>query len=414
MSKIKALDIYIDAELVGNLLQNQQGQILFSYAQTWLQNPAAYPLSQSLPLRAEQFTQKECKGFFMGLLPEESQRKIIALNLGISANNDFSMLQALGGECAGAITFLPENTKPILAKNYAYKILDVKELSKVLTILPTHPLLAGEKDVRLSLAGAQTKLAVIITSDNQIAIPLDSAPSTHILKPESERFAGLIFNEDLCMKLAAVIGLNVAKTEIRFVENMPYLLIERYDRKLLKNIKRLHQEDFCQALGIPSNMKYQNEGGPSLKQCFNLLRETASNPVRDLQALLDAVIFNYLIGNHDAHGKNFSLLYDRNESGEQIIKLAPLYDLICTTYYSELSKKMAMKIGGEYSSLRITPRNFEKLAEEIGFAKPLVKQRLAELTVKIILNLATIEIINPNAGKVAEHIMEHCKLLQTR
>jgi serine/threonine-protein kinase HipA len=110
------------------------------------------------------------------------------------------------------------------------------------------------------------------------------------------------------------VGLPVAKTEIRRVEDVEYLLVERYDRTHRQGpegaaLERLHQEDFCQALGIVSENKYQKEGGPSLKQCFALLREVSSAPVLDLARLLDAVIFNFLVGNNDAHGKNFSLLY---------------------------------------------------------------------------------------------------------
>jgi serine/threonine-protein kinase HipA len=181
------------------------------------------------------------------------------------------------------------------------------------------------------------------------------------------------------MKLAHAIGLQTAKAEVGRVENIDYLLIERYDRSVLKdpggaeNLEREHQEDFCQALGIIPENKYQNEGGPSLKQCFELLRGLSSAPVIDLQHLLDAVIFNFLIGNHDAHGKNFSLLY-----GSQT-RLAPLYDVLSTAYYPDLSKKMAMKIGGEYASEKVGPKDFDQLANEAGLAKPMVKRRVQEV-----------------------------------
>jgi serine/threonine-protein kinase HipA len=170
-------------------------------------------------------------------------------------------------------------------------------------------LLAGETGIRLSLAGAQDKIAVRMEGD-AVSLPLDGAPSTHILKPAVKRFAGFVFNEAYCMRLAAAVGLPVSKAEIRHVEEVEYLQIERYDRMHRLNpegmsvLERLHQEDFCQAMGIVSENKYQKEGGPSLKQCFALLREVSSAPVLDLARLLDAVIFNYLAGNNDAHGKN--------------------------------------------------------------------------------------------------------------
>ena len=262
--------------------------------------------------------------------------------------------------------------------------------------------------MRLSLAGAQDKIAVKV-SGKQISIPLGGAPSTHILKPAHEHFAGLVFNEVMCLRLANAAGLPAAGAEAGSIEEIDYALVERYDRKLVQtsagvDYERLHQEDFCQALGIVPENKYQNEGGPSLKHCFDLLREVSSAPVIDLQRLLDAVIFNYLIGNHDAHGKNFSLLYDQEEGREA--RLAPLYDLACTVYYPELSKKMAMKIGGEYLLDKISPRHFESLAEETGLAKPLVRERVPELATAVIEGLKTIEMNQPDAVKIAQIIRE--------
>ena len=197
---------------------------------------------------------------------------------------------------------------------------------------------------------------------NEISLPLGGGPSTHILKPAVEGFAGVVFNEAFCMKLAAAAGLPTAKVETRSVEGLEYLLVERYDRFHRQNpggsppLERLHQEDFCRAQGIIPDTKYQKEGGPSLRQCFPLLREVSTAPVIDLSRLLDAVIYNFLVGNNDAHGKNFSLLCHRVGTANQQIRLAPLYDVVSTTYYLELSKDMAMKIGGEYSSDKVTPK----------------------------------------------------------
>jgi serine/threonine-protein kinase HipA len=344
----RKLGVYLHEHLVGNLVQDEHGQITFDYAETWMKDPAALALSHSLPLTKKHFTKNECRGFFAGILPEEGKREIIAKNLGISAKNDYAMLEKIGGECAGAVTFLPAGTE-LPQREDSYRALTDKELAKIIKALPRRPLMAGDEGVRLSLAGAQDKIAVHLAG-NKISIPLGGAPSTHILKPAIERFEGVVFNEALCMKLAREVGMNAARAETHQVEGIDYLLVERYDRTVSSDdpgarriLKREHQEDFCQALGIVPENKYQAEGGPSLKQCFALVRDASSAPVIDLQALLDAVIFNFLIGNHDAHGKNFSFLY----SGGQT-RLAPLYDLLSTSYYPELSPKMAMKIGGDY------------------------------------------------------------------
>jgi serine/threonine-protein kinase HipA len=403
----RTLDVYLHRRLVGHLIQNEHGQMAFSYAESWLNNPEAIPLSHSLPLRKERLNRNECRGFFAGVLPDGSQREIIAKNLGISARNDFAMLEQIGGECAGAVTFIPAG-ESLPERNDSYRQLTSRKLAEILKLLPRRPLMAGEDGIRLSLAGAQDKIAVHI-SNHQISIPLGGAPSTHILKPAIERFEGIVFNEALCMKLAHAMGLHTAKTEIGRVEGIDYLLIERYDRAVLKDsasgsehLEREHQEDFCQALGVIPENKYQNEGGPSLKQCFALLRELSSAPVIDLQRLLDAVIFNFLVGNHDAHGKNFSLLYGRE------MRLAPLYDVLSTAYYPELAKKMAMKIGGEYASDKVLPKHFEQLADEAGLAKPMVKRRVRELAETALSKAPEVIIENPTAQTVAALIQSWC------
>jgi serine/threonine-protein kinase HipA len=385
----------------------------FRYAESWLNTAGATPLSQSLPLRKERFGRKECRGFFAGILPEESKREIIARNLGISARNDYAMLEHIGGECAGAVTFIPAgNALP--ERNYSYRALSSEELAAILKELPKRPLLAGEEGIRLSLAGAQDKIAVRIEGD-EISLPLGGAPSTHILKPAVERFEGVVSNEALCMNLAAAVGLPTATVQTRTVDGMAYLLVERYDRihrigsEGAAVLERLHQEDFCQAQGIVSEMKYQKEGGPSLKQCFALLREVSSAPVIDLARLLDAVIYNYLVGNMDAHGKNFSLLYHGIGTGNLEVSFAPLYDVVSTIYYPELSCTMAMKIGGEYSSEKVTPKNFEQLAEEAGLAKPMVKRRVPELAEAIIATLPKLVTADPFAEAVAALIQQRCE-----
>ncbi len=408
----RTLDVYLHRHLVGNLVQDEHGQMVFDYTQVWLENPTAIALSHSLPLTKKHFNRNDCRGFFAGILPEESKREIIARNLGISAKNDFALLEQIGGECAGAVTFIPAGQK-LPERDDSYRVLTRQELAEILKTLPRRPLMAGEEGIRLSLAGAQDKIAVHIL-DGQISIPLGGAPSTHILKPAIERFEGLVFNEALCMKLAQAVGMPTAKVETGNVEGIDYLLVERYDRTLdvtggKPRLKREHQEDFCQALGIVSENKYQNEGGPSLKQCFELLRDTSSAPVIDLQSLLDAVIFNYLIGNHDAHGKNFSLLYLGESRSAWQIQLAPFYDLLSTSYYPELSKKLAMKIGGEYVADKISLKHFELLAEDAGLAKPMVKRRVAELSEIILSKIAEATSDHPVAVAVAKTIQACCE-----
>jgi serine/threonine-protein kinase HipA len=418
----KTLDVYLRSEKVGRLIQDANGQLVFDYAATWLANPLAIPLSHSLPLREKRFSRKECRGFFSGILPEANQRERVAHNLGVSASNDFSLLEQIGGECAGAVTFIPAGALLINTQQSQYRELSPDELAQMLAALPRRPLMAGEEGVRLSLAGAQDKVALYLV-DGRIAIPLNGSPSTHILKPAIERFEGLVFNEAFCMQLAAAIGLPTAPVKIGQAAHIDYLQVERYDRiRVAASVQadqlvRLHQEDFCQALGIVSENKYQAEGGPSLAQCFALLRERSSKPVIDLQRLLDAVIFNFIIGNNDAHGKNFSLIYhqasnkdaggSRNES-----RLAPLYDVLSTAYYPELGKKMAMKLGGEYVAQKVRLKHFEQLALDAGLSSPMVKRRLLELVDAVLANIDQVPQPHAVSIAVAHYIRQRCQWLQ--
>ena len=406
----RTLNVYYNRELAGQLIQDDGGQMTFQYDKDWLTRPEPISLSQSMPLREELFMQKDCRAFFGGTLPEEGNRKVIARILGISDTNDFAMLEQIGGECAGAISFLPEDEE-IPENDDRYRELADDELARILRELPRRPLMAGEDGIRLSLAGAQDKIAVRV-HDAKISIPRGSAPSTHVLKPAIDTYEGVVFNEAFCMTLANACDLNAAPIEIGKIEDIDYLLVQRYDRIQDNdgNIQRLHQEDFCQALGIPSEIKYQSEGGPGLADSFTLIRDVSSAPALDLIALLDAVIFNLLIGNHDAHAKNFSLLYMPDRS----IRLAPLYDLVCTVYYPELTDKMAMKIGGEARSALTYPRQIERFAADAGLAAAQTRSRVSALTETLLEEIPSIEKPNPITESIAALITERCHDYKTR
>lgn len=363
---MKRLKVILAGEQIGHLEQNREGKLSFRYDPAWLKEEGSHPLSQSLPLRPEPFNEKECAPFFGGLLPEDPNREIIARNLGITSRNDFAMLREIGGECAGAVSLIDADETPILPSD-AYEPITEADLISILNQLPQRPLLAGKAEIRLSLAGAQNKLALRLDARG-FSIPLHESPSTHILKPEHDRFPGLADNEAYCLKLASAVGLNVCEAEVRQFEQHRCLLVSRYDRALRNGtVLRLHQEDFCQALSIPSLTKYQNEGGPGLARSFELVRRASASPAKDLLQLFYCVLFNYLIGNHDAHGKNFSLLYLPIDD-LRVVRLAPFYDLISTAIYPELTKKMAMKIGKSYQPESLRLRDWELYWKAIGFS----------------------------------------------
>ena len=373
----RTLDIWWDGHLVGQLTQDKHGELGFAYAPAWLDDEQALPLSASLPKRAEPFSRRECRPFFGGLLPEESQRDAAAQALGVSRANDFALLDRLGGDVAGALQLLPPGEVPAtLAPDQRPTPLDDAGLIRVLDALPVRPLLAGEEGLRLSLAGAQSKVPVVLV-DGAVALPAPGQPTTHILKPPISRFVATTENEAFVMRLAAAIGLDVAPVEPRTVEDRTFLLVQRYDRATGDDgfVRRIHQEDFCQALGVPPETKYASEGGPTFKDCFALLRRVAARPAVDVLKLLDAVIFNVIAGNADAHGKNFSILYDAEGP-----RLAPLYDLLATVAYPDLSPKFAMKIGKRATLAELDAKGWAAFAADAGLGLPLIRRRVAEIS----------------------------------
>lgn len=372
-----ALSVWWDGGLVGALRLDEHGDMSFAYAPAWAADAAAPPLSASLPKQIDVFNRRACRPFFAGLLPEEGQREAVARALGLSKGNDFALLRALGGDVAGALTLWPEGEMPPAPADHAAPdALGDNALIALLDELPKRPLLAGQEGPRLSLAGAQSKVPVVLV-DGAIALPAPGQPTTHILKPPIERFPATTENEAFAMALAAEVGLDVAPAEARVVADRCFLLVTRYDRAqdAAGRVIRLHQEDFCQALGIPPEHKYAAEGGPMFKTGFELLRRVATRPAVEVLKLLDAAIFNLIIGNADAHGKNFSLLH-----GADGATLAPLYDLLSTIAYPDLSPKLAMKIAKCATIEEIDDGTWPKFAADAGLGAPFVRRRVKELS----------------------------------
>lgn len=359
------------------------GRLRFRYQTGWLSSPDAKALSQSLPLQSAEFDDHHCRPFFAGLLPEGHLRALIAKQYQISDKNDFALINAIGGECAGAITFLPSGESPAIDSRNNVEWLDGRQLLELIKELPRRPMLAGRDGIRLSLAGAQDKLPVVFDG-SRIGLPKDSQPSTHILKPPIESVEGSVFNEAFCLRLAHMMQMDTASATIFRAGNQNVLLVARYDRKTTGDdqYERIHQEDFCQALGITPEMKYQNEGGPDFAACFNLIRKATRPSATQIPKLLNAVIFNALIGNHDAHAKNFSLLYSVS-GNDDAPTLAPLYDLLSTAVYENLTPKMAMKLGSKYKFSEVQARHWESFARDAGLPVALTKKRVLQIATEL-------------------------------
>ena len=369
--------------LAGELALDRNGAMRFAYAQSWLRDPQALPLSCSLPLRAERFDNRACKPFFENLLPEEWQREAAARALGISSGNPFRLLKALGGDTAGALTFRPADQALSFGSTAnTPDPLDNAELAALFDRIAQRPMLAGE-GARYSLAGAQSKLPVVLV-DNRIALASPGQATTHIIKPEPERFPRLAANEAFCLTLARSIGLSAAEAEWRSARGRAFLLVSRYDRITESGTtRRLHQEDFAQTLGVLPSKKYASDGGPVFRDCFDLVRRATTNPETEVLKLIDAALFNLIIGNADAHAKNFSLL--RKANGE--VALAPLYDLVSTIGWPELSSRFAMKYGQAKKLEDMSIGSFERFAADGGVDLEMVRVRGLSFCERIMLGL---------------------------
>jgi serine/threonine-protein kinase HipA len=378
------LDVYFHSDLVGRLERLEQARLSFVYASSWT-GAERTPLSLGLPIRGGAFDDAECRPFFAGLLPEGGFLRAIARAFHVSADNPFSVLTEIGGECAGAVSLAASGEKPSFAAVAKPSWLSEAELGRLLLELPSRPLLfgleEGEESLRLSLAGAQDKLPVLVDGD-RVGITRGRPPSSHIIKTPVRDLDGLVANEAFCMALAGEVGLTAAEAVPIEAGGHEGLLVTRYDRCQVDGaVLRIHQEDFCQALGFLPHEKYEADGGPGIEACATMMRENSAAPAVDLLAFLDALIFNLLIGNADAHAKNYSLMLE----GDEVPRLAPLYDLLSTRVYGRrFGRKMAMKYGGEYRADRIRGRHLERLAADLGIAPSMTRKRALELGRRIV------------------------------
>jgi serine/threonine-protein kinase HipA len=369
------LIVYLADRAAGRLIRKDNGNLQFRYDSGY----AGPPISQALPIQDAAHPHAVCRAVFGGLLLEGEAREVLARNLGVSASNDYALLQELGGDCAGAITLIEAGVE--LPAEPRLRALSEEGLDLLLHELPQRPLAANpDEGTRLSLAGAQPKLPIVL-GDGDVALPLNAAAATtHIIKPEPSRFPGLVDNEVFCMELARAVDLPAATvTKQVSSSGLSYLLVERYDRDLTSDpIRRLHQEDICQALGYPSDRKYQADGGPTVADTVRLLRLRSAIPAQDLPTLWRALVFNWLIGNCDAHAKNFSLLYDAG-----VPTLAPLYDLVSTTVYAELTGRLAMSLDGARRIDEVRADTWISLAGEVNYSARFARSETASTVERV-------------------------------
>ena len=305
-------------------------------------------LSVGLPVGPHAFPDARVRPFFEGLLPEGEARRMLAHDFRLEANDIFGLLAALGRDCAGALVIVPEGEAPP-GRGAPPVPLGADEVARRLRQLATEPL-GVDGRVRISLAGVQQKMVLTRLPSGAWALPIDGLPSTHILKRAERRFPDMVANEAFCLAFGRHLGLAVAASEL-VAGAEPTLVVTRYDRAWAADgtIQRIHQEDLAQATGTLPGAKYEERGGPSLRQVAALLR-TWTRGTASLERLLDTTFLNVAVGNADAHAKNLSLLHD--EAGG--VALAPAYDVVATIAYPEVDERPGMYVGTKRSIHAIT------------------------------------------------------------
>lgn len=353
----------------------------FSYMDEYLDEANAVPVSISLPLQRERFSAGQTRQFFEGLLPEGFTRRSVAQWLHLDENDYLSILYQLGRECLGAVRVLKEGE----TQAASYEMI-TKQQVKALAAEGAQKSAEIVSKSHLSLTGASGKVGLYYdTAGNQWYLPQGTAPSTHIVKQSHVRLEGIVTNEQLSMMTAAKCGIEVPNSFIIDLgsgeDNEVLYATRRYDRTFegaadtisgLLAPLRLHQEDFSQALGISSANKYEKEHTGYMRRMFELLRQFSSNPIVDQGKLWDIIVFCYLLGNTDAHVKNFSLLYGRDLRS---IRLAPAYDLVSTTVYESSTREMSFYIGNDLLIDEITETSFREAATEIHIGERFASRR---------------------------------------
>ena len=321
------------------------------------------------------------------LLPESEQLRTLGQLLGLSRSDVIGLLSQIGGDTAGALSIgHPGRTATVQWRS----IETPAGLKGLIEELPTKPFLAGEEGVSMSLAGAQTKLAVAVDEAGRISVPMNGSPSTHILKPDVPRLCGSVYNEAFCLTLARRINLSVPHVTTGRAGTRTYLLVERYDRTYQNGRwRRLHQEDYCQALGRPPSAKYESNqtgiSGPTLKEMFALTRRYM--PPTEILRLLDMVIFNVLACNTDAHAKNYSVLIRGNG-----VSLAPTYDVMCGEVWENVTKNLVHKIGDSNRGAQLQAKHWQRFARECGLNPKQVLGRVGTLARSVIEEVGAAEI----------------------
>jgi len=378
-----SLAVLIGDRVAGTLTRLAGGRLRFDYDPLYSQSTAPTPLSLSMPARIDSHPDRVVRPWLWGLLPDnEAVLRRWAREFQVSASSPFSLLATpIGEDCAGAVRFVtPERIEAALGRSGNVTWLDEDGVAERLRELrdDSTAWLGETFTGQFSLAGAQAKTALLLER-GRWGVPTGSTPTTHILKPGVSGLADQDLDEHLCLDAARRTGMIVSRTRIEQFAGVSAIVVERYDRRMVGDgILRVHQEDLCQALGLPPDRKYQRDEGPSPAQIARLLRDAMPPSVAEdaVMRFADALAWNWLVAGTDAHAKNYSLLLSADQ-----VRLAPLYDLASALPYGtdEHKLRLAMKIGKSYA---VYPRRnyWPAAAAELDLDADALRARVRELT----------------------------------
>jgi serine/threonine-protein kinase HipA len=373
-----SLPVYFEQRPVGTIDVDKHGPG-FTYDLGWVKLRGAFPISTTMPLGSERIAPDVFLPWAANLLPESEQLRTLGQLLGMARSDVIGLLSAIGGDTAGALSIgQPGRTSSVQWRPVGTP----DDLERVIEDLPNKPFLVGEDGVSMSLAGAQTKLAVAVDDTGRVCIPMNGSPSTHILKPDTPRLPGGVQNEAFCLALSRRMNIPTPDITTGLAGKRTYLLVQRFDRTNVDGRwRRLHQEDFCQALGTPPSAKYESNQtgprGPTLKDMFKVTRRHM--PATDIVRLLDMVVVNVLTCNTDAHAKNYSIMIRGNGAS-----LAPMYDVMCGEVWEHVTKNLAQKIAGTTRGDALEAKQWQKFARECGLNPRQVLDRVGTLARSVI------------------------------
>jgi serine/threonine-protein kinase HipA len=347
-----------------------------------------------MPLAQRRHEDPVVRSFIWGLLPDNDQvLDRWARTYQVSARNPFALLRHVGEDCAGAAQFAtPDRVDALIAGDGGVNWIDDDEIAERIRILRRDPAAWHVASTgQFSLAGAQAKTALHFDpAARRWGDPWGAVPTTHILKPAVTGFDDHDLNEHLCLEAARHLGLRAARSRVVSFGPERVIVVERYDRRPRHDgtVSRVHQEDMCQALGLPPTAKYQNEGGPTPEQIIDLLRRAtpAHAAERSISGFVDALAFNWIVAGTDAHAKNYSVLLSDSD-----LRLAPMYDVASALPYDDMylpRLRMAMRIGGEYRLEAISGRHWRRFAATNGLDRDETVARIDDLAVRIPAGLA--------------------------